>query len=169
MVDPRHTQAVDCNGRKVRVDDPVRSTPAVARQGQPLHGVVIRIGGRDKGNTRRNCIGVRLQDGRELSSAAFLWEVVENKPQQVASVQTHELKTDPVPFEAMLQGVKRYELRKYDRPFKVGDHLLLREHNRSTGQYTGRELRMRITYMSLPGCYGLPEGLCCMSVRADTQ
>ena len=167
MVDPKHNQAVDCNGRKVQVDDPVRSTPALAGQGRILKGVVVRVGGRDKGNTRRNCIGVRLEDGHELSSAAFLWEVGDPKRTKVPapSTATHELKTDPVPFEATLQGSKRYELRKYDRSFKVGDCLRLREHDRSTGQYTGRVVLMRVTYLSLPGSYGLPHDLCCMSLE----
>lgn len=40
---------------------------------------------------------------------------------------THDLKTHPPHFAAVRDGTKRAELRKADRPFAVGDTLLLRE------------------------------------------
>ena len=44
---------------------------------------------------------------------------------------THRLKTDPGPFKAVLEGVKKCELRFNDRGFQVGDTLLLEETKRS--------------------------------------
>ena len=42
-------------------------------------------------------------------------------------MQTHELKTWPEYFEAVKDGTKNFELRKDDRGFKAGDHLVLAE------------------------------------------
>ncbi len=67
----------------------------------------------------------------------------------------HELKCWPEFFEATLQGIKRFELRRDDRGgFQVGDELLLKEwvsENRPdlvppTG-YTGREVLVRVDYI----------------------
>lgn len=66
----------------------------------------------------------------------------------------HELKTWPEFFEWTRIGVKRFEIRKEDRGFNRGDVLLLREWAPSTGQYTGRSLRV-IVAMVLQGA-GLP-------------
>jgi hypothetical protein len=79
---------------------------------------------------------------------------------------THELKTWPDPFNAILDGRKRYEIRKADRPFAEGDTLRLREWNeqRAPCGYTGRETTVRVTYMSPPGAWGLPGDLCVMGI-----
>jgi hypothetical protein len=86
--------------------------------------------------------------------------------------RTHELKTWPEPFQAILDGVKRYEIRNDDRGFAVGDELLLREYDpgrASDGfgepaRYTGRSIRARVTYAT-HGRWGLPFGLCVMSIE----
>ncbi len=85
---------------------------------------------------------------------------------------THELKTHPEPFAALLDGRKRHEIRRADRPFAVGDVLVLREWKpqvkRSlTGKYTGRTLTCRVTYLTPGGAWGLPDKLCVMSVEVD--
>jgi hypothetical protein len=93
----------------------------------------------------------------------------------------HELKTCPEPFQAVLQGVKRHETRKDDRDFKVGDTLLLREWTPERpgryvvdgtaatwvnfpARYTGRWARCRILYMTRARHWGVPDGLCMMSI-----
>ena len=105
----------------------------------------------------------------------------------------HELKTWPVPFQAILDGLKRYEVRRADRGFTVGDTLLLREwrpaHEGSCvfegddetlrrrpgevsskictlcrrrageslpGEYTIRKIRVRVTYLTPGGQFGVP-------------
>lgn len=78
-------------------------------------------------------------------------------------MMSHELKTWPEPFEAIRKGDKRFELRRFDRDFQVGDVLRLREWDPSWPRYTGRVIRARITYILRSG-FGLPEGLCVMSL-----
>jgi hypothetical protein len=76
---------------------------------------------------------------------------------------THELKTWPDAFDAVYTGRKRYEVRVMDRDFCVGDRLHLREWDPDQ-KYFGREFLAEITYMTSGGDWGLPPGLCVMSL-----
>jgi hypothetical protein len=86
--------------------------------------------------------------------------------------KTHELKTWPEPFAAIVRGEKRHEIRRADRDFAVGNVLHLREWIPSPpthdglARYTGRELRVRVTYLTRGGEWGLPSDVCVMSVEA---
>jgi hypothetical protein len=57
----------------------------------------------------------------------------------------HELKTWPAPFAATLAGTKPYEIRVFDRDYRDGDTMWLREWYPGNGYaepgYTGREAR----------------------------
>lgn len=69
----------------------------------------------------------------------------------------HDLKTWPDAFDAVLEEVKQYEVRKFDRDFQVGDYVRLLEFvpDGFTG-YTGRHIMAVITYITPPGQWGLP-------------
>lgn len=77
---------------------------------------------------------------------------------------THELKVWPEYFQAILDGLKTYELRHtHDRTFAVGDILRLREWIPWGGlapRYTGRVVRREITYIMhpTPDIPGIREG-----------
>jgi len=70
-------------------------------------------------------------------------------------VATHYLKEWPRFFEAVASGDKTFEVRRDDRGFEVGDMLVLREwvlpskrkSEMYVGAYSGRELRVRVTYV----------------------
>ena len=79
-------------------------------------------------------------------------------------VTVHELKCWCEYFEAMLDGIKGFELRKDDRGFEVGDELWLREWSPISGDYSGREMRRRVTYVLRGGSFGLEPGFCILSV-----
>lgn len=69
----------------------------------------------------------------------------------------HELKILPKWYEDVIYRRKKFELRKADRNYKVGDILLLREFE--NGEYTGRKCYVKITYIYKgDGNYGLAEG-----------
>ena len=78
----------------------------------------------------------------------------------------HDLKTWPDQFEAIVRGTKHHEVRRVDRPFRVGDQLRLREFKPSSRHYTGRETQRVVTYISQPGTFGLPDNLCVLSIEA---
>lgn len=88
----------------------------------------------------------------------------------------HELKTWPKHYEALALGKKRFELRKNDRGYQVGDTLFLREWDPTTGEYSGREMRATVTYLvevvsgvepapDEPATYGLTPGWVVMSIN----
>lgn len=88
----------------------------------------------------------------------------------------HCLKCWPEPFTAILEKRKYFEVRKNDRGFMVGDFLQLEEWDPGKQKpgwytldddgyrYTGRRLRMRVTYI-LQGTFGLPPDLAVMSLE----
>lgn len=67
-------------------------------------------------------------------------------------MKTHELKILPKYFKDVVDGYKKFELRKNDRDFQIGDSLLLKEFD---GDYTGESIQVVITYILFGGDYGL--------------
>lgn len=85
---------------------------------------------------------------------------------------THALKTWPEYFKAIADETKNFEIRKEDRPFKVGDTLLIQEYvigTKGTG-YTGKEEWRMITFIlrDAPG-FGLMDGYVIMGLRSISR
>lgn len=76
----------------------------------------------------------------------------------------HELKIWPENFQALVQGLQPFQLRKNDRGFAVDDILILKEWDPETEEHTGNAMRVRVTYI-MQGVFGLPADLCIMTVR----
>lgn len=69
-------------------------------------------------------------------------------PRGEGSVE-HELKCWPQFFGPISHGEKRHDLRRsFDRDFRVGDRLKLREFDPATEAYTGRVQVVEITYIT---------------------
>ena len=76
---------------------------------------------------------------------------------------THFLKILPKWYEDVLNGKKKFELRRADRDFKVGDLLVLREYWK--GKYTGRYTTKEIQYIYHgDGTYGLSAEFCILGI-----
>jgi ParB/RepB/Spo0J family partition protein len=63
----------------------------------------------------------------------------------VREPKTHEVKLAASWWNDITSGKKRFELRKNDRGYKVGDKLLMQEY--AAGAFTGRTILADITYM----------------------
>jgi hypothetical protein len=61
--------------------------------------------------------------------------------------KTHELKTWPVFFQSIIDGIKTFEVRDNDRKFQVGDILNLREYDPDAEDYTGRYCSKKVVYI----------------------
>lgn len=81
---------------------------------------------------------------------------------------THALKTVNPFYKSIVDGSKRFELRKDDRPFKVNDDILLQEYD--NGAYTGNEERFIISYIlrDVPQ-FGLKNGYCIIGLKKENS
>ncbi|CAN7470629.1 ASCH/PUA domain-containing protein [Caulobacter sp. LjRoot300] len=70
----------------------------------------------------------------------------------------HELKTWPQYFAAVRSGKKRFEIRRNDREFAVGDVLVLREFDPEQDAYTGQVEERQITFLLSEEDYGVIHG-----------
>jgi Domain of unknown function (DUF3850) len=80
----------------------------------------------------------------------------------------HELKSWPNFFDDVRLCLKTFEIRKGDRPFKVGDRLILKEWDPERESYTGRVLVRKITYLSDLAVIGQP-GVVAMSIQPEHE
>lgn len=81
----------------------------------------------------------------------------------------HHLKTDPEIFQKVFENKKLFELRKNDRDFKVGHWLVLKEFDRNTQTYSGREICKEIEYLLKGGQYGLEKGYVAIQLSTSSQ
>lgn len=105
--------------------------------------------------------------------------------------KTHELKTLPIYFDAVLRGDKTFEIRENDRDFQTGDTLILREFDPKLVRmsppwpvgarppmsddtpdhdgFTGREAEIVVTYMLHGGKFGLAEGTVVLALHETVK
>lgn len=79
--------------------------------------------------------------------------------------QLHELKIYPHYFNAILDGNKKFEIRKNDRNFQKGDNILLREWDNI--KYSGRTIFVTITYILDDRFVGLAEGYVALGIEVN--
>ena len=76
----------------------------------------------------------------------------------------HALKIDPERLTEILAGTKTHEIRVFDRDYQVGHTLKLNAYDRSATVYTGQWAMVKVTNITAPGSYGLPENIGVMSI-----
>lgn len=78
----------------------------------------------------------------------------------------HHLKTWPEYFSDIESGEKRFELRKDDRPYTVGDTLVLQEYDATKAKYSGNELTFTVSYILRNASeFGLMPGYCVLGFK----
>jgi hypothetical protein len=79
-------------------------------------------------------------------------------------MNVHHLKTWPIPFTAIWDGLKPYEVRQDDRNFQVGDELVLQIWDPGTKTYGNRTIEAMVTYKTASGHFGVPSGVCVLGL-----
>lgn len=109
---------------------------------------------------------------RNYSRADFLRGLLGRvERRDMDTTRTHELKTWPEFFEAVVDGRKTFEVRKNDRDFRVGEALVLREWDPAVATdageegYTGRSLRCGIAYVMAGGRFGVGARYCVLGIE----
>lgn len=80
----------------------------------------------------------------------------------------HALKTVQPYFNDVKDGIKRFEVRKDDRPFGEGDDIVLQEWDEETNKYTGEEWHGEITMVLRDANY-CKKGFCILGIRSTDQ
>ena len=78
----------------------------------------------------------------------------------------HDLKIAPAYYDAVASGIKTFEVRRDDRPFRVGDLLVL--HEWAEGKATRRPmLRRTVAYILRHDDFpdGIPEGFAVLGIK----
>lgn len=78
---------------------------------------------------------------------------------------THALKTEPIYFRSIIEGIITFNVRKADRDFKVGDTLLLQEYDPNKEKYTGQEWSGLITFLMDDSTGYVKKGYVCFAIK----
>ena len=79
-------------------------------------------------------------------------------------MKTHKLKTWPEYYSLIKQGIKKFEIRKNDRNFQIGDVLVLMEYDNTNSCYTGNNCEVVVDYIFHGGSFGVQEGFVVMGI-----
>lgn len=76
-----------------------------------------------------------------------------------------DLKIYPEYFQAILDNKKTFEIRKNDRDYKTNDILNLKEYDVGNEEYTGREQKVKVTYILDDSSTYLQPNYICMGIE----
>jgi hypothetical protein len=78
---------------------------------------------------------------------------------------THKLKTWTEFYRRIVSREKKFELRKNDRDYQVGDILILQEYFPNLEKYSGEETAVRVVYILHGPAFGIEKDYCVMSIQ----
>lgn len=81
------------------------------------------------------------------------------------TARVHAVKCWPQYYKAVATGDKTFEVRKADRNYRVGDHIILCCWDPLQQCYTGPRTTCQITYVLAGGSFGLAEGWCILGIK----
>jgi hypothetical protein len=83
----------------------------------------------------------------------------------------HTLKTWPVFFKAVEDGIKPFDLRKADRLYASGDTLVLQEYEPEGISYTGKEITFFISYILRDTDFpaAIKKGYCILGLKKEEK
>ena len=113
-----------------------------------------------------------MMDKLEYWRATYnnLYELLQIKEKEVTSNNIHELKTYSEHYQAVKEGIKKFEVRKNDRDFKVGDRLFLACYDPNDRKYVNRGLiKCDVTYILHGPQFGIKKGYCVMGIKVITS
>lgn len=99
-----------------------------------------------------------------LASVGLTTEPPKEETAGEATPKHHDLKCEPEPFAAVVEGRKRMEFRKDDRGFSVGDTVTLHELTAVGGEKTGNKYTFRISHILRDTAFGVPLGYAVLSI-----
>jgi flagellar biosynthesis/type III secretory pathway chaperone len=83
---------------------------------------------------------------------------------KVGNIMVHQLRILPQDYKSIKEGSKTFELREYDRDFNIGDILVLKEYEETSG-YTKREIIKEVSYLFKGGEKGLDKEFCILGLK----
>lgn len=111
-------------------------------------------------------------DLRDKSDEYFAKHVSGDPDHRYAKqVKTHNVKSWSHFFDAIVAGNKTHDLRKMDRDFRIGDHVILERYDNINGVYTGEKATVEVTYITsekTPCAFSssvLDKGYCILSIK----
>ena len=83
-------------------------------------------------------------------------------------IREHVLKSEVDYFSDLWLHRRQFEIRRNDRSFGVGDRLRFKEYDRVNGNYTGREVARRVSFvLYADDRLGLMPGYCGLGLADD--
>lgn len=75
------------------------------------------------------------------------------------------LKTWPEHFSDVVRGIKDFEVRKNDRNFQIGDHIVLCEYIPEDNNFTGKTCHKTVKHILHGGQFGIEKGYCVLGLK----